>query len=169
VSCNKYISEVSLYSNLQEGDSISVALFSKNTERYSTVNGVAISSVDVTRCRLDIPLPDSLTRNIVAFAFTIYSGSERIITISSIRLNGYIKVFPEDVMRSLWWQDGVMFEIDAKSNVIQSHIKKNIPSSFPVAVSLFFEPHLIGFQLFFRIFLLASLLILTIFISVKAY
>jgi len=57
-SCNKY-SEISIISNLQEGDSISVAFYSNKEERYIQVNGVTVTSEDASRSRVDISLLNS--------------------------------------------------------------------------------------------------------------
>ena len=159
-ACNKHISEISIYSNLQEGDSISVALYSKIEDRYTTVNGATVTSKDIANGRVDISLPDTLIRNIPALAFTIHTCSDTILAISSIRLGDYVTFYPQDIMRTLWWQYGLMFEIDSKSNTIKSRVRKDIPGGFPVGIEAMYHHRPIGFQLFFRIFLIVALLIL---------
>ena len=163
-SCSKRLSEVSIYCNLKEGDSISVALYSKINGYYTVVNGVTITSIDAIRNRVDIPLPDSLAQNIPAFSITIHHCSDSILAISRIRLKGYATFYPKDIINTLWWQTELMFEFDPKSNTIKSRINRNIPGTFPVGIAALYRykyrPD--GFQLFQRISLLVTLLVLII-------
>ena len=159
-SCNNRLSEVSVCSNLQEGDSISVALYSTIIGQYNTVNGATVTSADAIRNRVDIPLPDSLTQNIFALSISIFCNSDNILTISSIQLNGRLAIYPKDIMKTLWWQDGVMLEMDSQTNTIKSHINKNIPGTFPVGIFVFYQSHRpIGLQLFLRFSFLTTLII----------
>ena len=162
-ACSNRLSEVSIKSNLQEGDSISVAIYSQNEAQYITVNDAVVTSKDAIRGRVDIPLPDSLIKNIGALSFTIHCYSDSILTISSIRLKNYGVAYPRDIINSLWWQHGLMFEIDSDEKTIKSSINKNIPGIFPVGINVFFNPtNPVGFQLFLRISLLATLLVLAL-------
>ena len=160
-SCTNRFSEVSIYSNLKEGDSVSVALYSEVDHRYITANGTTISPTDVIRGRVDIALPDSFILKTIALSITVHCYSDSIFTISSIRLKNYGIAYPQDISRSLWWQDGLEFYFDANTNSLKSSIIKNIPGTFPVAISIFFkQSRPIGIQLFLRLSLLATLLIL---------
>ena len=168
-ACTKSFSEISICSNLQEGDSISVALYSYMEDRYATVNGASVTSSDVARGRVNISLPDSLLKNIGALSITIHCYSDSILAISSIRLKGFATFYPQDIMNLLWWQDGLMFEIDSKSNTIKSPINENIPGTFPIGISAFYKSsHLLGIQLFFRLSLIATLLIFTLVFTIQA-
>lgn len=160
VSCSNRFSEFSICSNLQEGDSISVAFYSKIEQQYTSVNGVQISDLDVKRGRVDIQLPDSLIKNILALSVTIHHCSDTVLTISSIQLNGYHTFYPEDIMRTLWWQDGLLFQLDKKSNTISSRIVKNVPSTFPIGMIIFYQYRPIGIQIILRLSLLATFLII---------
>ncbi len=166
-ACSNQLSEVSIYSNLQTGDSISVALYSQIEDRYVTINGTTITSADAILGRVDISLQDSLIPNTSSLSITVHCYSDSILAISSIRLKGYRTFYPQDIMHTLWWQHGLMFEIDSISNNIKSPINNNIPGTFPLGIYVFYkQPRPIGLQLFLRISFLATLLIL-IFIFTK--
>jgi hypothetical protein len=160
VSCSNHFSEVSIGSNLQKGDSISVAFYSQGLKQYIPVSGITINESDVLRNQVDISLPDSLIRSDGAFSITIHYCSDTILSISSIQLNERFMLYPEDIMKTLWWQDGLQFQLDNEANTINSRIDKNTPSTFPVGMILFYLPHLKGFQIFLRLSLLATILLL---------
>ena len=159
-SCNKYLSEISIYSNLQKGDSISIAIYSKNTEQYITVNGTTVTSEDVIRGCVDIPLPDSLIKKIHAFSVTIHSCSDNILAISSIRLKDFSTIYSKDIINSLFWQHGLIFEFDSQSNTLKSHINKNIPATFNFSIIAIYKSFPTSLQLFLRLIFLATLLLL---------
>ena len=168
-ACTNRLSEISICSNLQEGDSISIALYSKIEKQYIMVSGKTVTSTDVNRGRVDIPLPDSLIHNILALFIKVDHCSDSILAISSIRLKNYAIIYPKDIMTTLWWQHGLMFEIDSKAKTIKSHINKNIPGTFPVGIVLFYQSsYLLGFPLFFRLSLLIILFILIFFLTKQA-
>jgi len=158
-SCSGRLSEISINSNLQEGDGISVALYSKTTKHYHSLNGVTVTFEDAARKIVHIPLPDSLIQNIHAISITIHSYSDKVLAISSIRLKGFGTIYPKNIMQTLWWQHGLMFEFDAKSNTIKSYINKDVPGTFPVGISLY-DPHPPSLLFFFRLSLLATFFIL---------
>ena len=166
-SCNERLSELSIHSNLQEGDSISVALYSKTVEQYITVNDLTVTSADVIHKRLDIPLPDSLIKNISVLSITIHHCSDSIFAISSIELKNIGEIYPQDIMNTLIWQYGLKFEVDPKSNSIKSNI--NVPAVFPVYIANFYQRYPVtGIQLFHRFILIATLLILNFILCKQA-
>ena len=162
-SCNKRLSEVSIYSNLQEGDSISVALYSNIEERYITVNGASLSSSDANRGSVRISLPDSLFKNISSFFLEINCYSDSILEISKVRLKNYRTYYPQDIMNSLWWQQGLMFELDSKSKTIKSPINKDIPGIFSIYTHFLsmVQSRPTSIQLFYRLSFIATLILLT--------
>jgi O-antigen ligase len=145
---------------LQQGDSLSVALYSKYGTQYVPVGGATLSEADAKRGRVDIPLPDSLIRNISALSVTVHHCADTILSISSILLNRHVAVYPQDIMETLWWQDRLSFSLDTASNVVSSRMDKDGYGAFPVGIASFYQPRLVGFQLVLRVFLLAVFLLL---------
>jgi len=153
-SCSGRLSEISFKSNVQEGDSISVALYSKRVKQYTTVNGTTVTSTDVVHNSVSIPLPDSLMRNIRALSITIHGRSDSIFSISSVCLKGYGVIYPQELEHARWWYDGLKIVIDRKTNTINNYIGI-------FAFFIRFKPQ--GIHLFIRFSLLTALIVLIFF------
>ncbi len=163
-SCNHF-STISICSNLQEGDSISVAMFLKNENQYVPVNKAIVTREDVKRNIITLTIPGEDLRQTQALAFTVQCYSDSVFTLSSIILKNFGIIYPKDIQNTLWWQEGLNFEYDPINKILTSSIKKRIPSTFPVGFSLFYHSRPIGLQFFLRLSFLASLIILLFFFT----
>ena len=160
-SCTNRLSEVSIFSNLQEGDSVSISLYSHAEARYVTVGEATVAQSDVVSGRVDISLPDSFIMKTPVVLFTIYCYSDSVLYVSSIRLKNFRKYNPKDILNNIWWQSGLMFELDADSKMIKSPVNSEVPGIFPVGVyTSNIRP--IGIQLFFRFLFVTSLFAITL-------
>ena len=169
-ACTNHFSEISIYSNLSENDSVSISLCPKQEpHQYQFVSGKTISEADAEVGKVDIALPNHLFKNFIAIGITVnHNHTDSILTLSSIHLKGLASVSPKNIMNTLWWQDGLNFEYDSINNTLTSYIKNGIPSTFPVGLSMFYEPRFIGLQLFFRLSFFAVLLFLLFFLYRQA-
>jgi hypothetical protein len=158
LSCS-HLSEISICSNLQQGDSISVALYSIANNQYCSVNGAKVSGNDVKHHKIAVLLPDSLLRNIGALSITLHLCADTIFTVSSIQLNKRSTIYPKAILETLWWQEGLSFQYDTVAHTISSRVYQ-LPCIFPIGIMSFYQPKLVGFQRFLRLSFLATLLAL---------
>ena len=90
-SCSDRLSEISISSNLQEGDSISVAFHFFSEQWNDIYIGAAVTSADALHGRVDVPFADSIVFKAKAMSVVIHFCSDSVLTISSIRLKNYSK------------------------------------------------------------------------------
>jgi len=154
---------------LQEGDSISVAFhfFEQWNDMYV---GATVSSANALRGRVNVPFADSIVLNVRAISIFFHSCSDSVLVISSIRLKNYSKIYAREIMHNIWDPRGLAFEFDTQSNAIKSPIDKNAPLIyFSININHFFRySHPAGFQLFLRLSLLSTLLILIFILTIQS-
>ncbi len=123
-SCSNAPSSINICGIFPKNDSLifTVGLKGKDLSKgYQCAGAVAISANPECQC-ISIPIPDSLSKDIIGLELLIRNNPGNTILLKSIKLDGIAKISGVDLMRTFSWQGVLTIEPNSENDAINCYI-----------------------------------------------